>query len=200
MMRKLHSVYVIVVVLILSVFLSGCLGGTLDVQADFEKIMNAFKTADKTEIDKVYNISEVMSFIDDTDDEIFADAIISTLSKMDYKINSVERTSSTAVKLNVNITTVDYSEIVKSYIDKVVKLVNSNEYKELALTIGEEEYKKLMAEQMVEAIEEYSGETITKTVDVTMTKSGEKWKISGDSEELLGALFSNLTKSVESVM
>ncbi len=200
MMRKLHNVYVITAILIISVFFSGCMGGTSEAQADFEKIMNTFKTADRNEIDKVYSFSEVLSFIEESNSDMFSDAIVSTLSKMDYRVISTNRVSSTAVNITVKITTVDYSEIVKCYVDKIVKLTESKDYKAMIPTIDESEYEKLMTKQMIDAIEEYGDGTTEKTVDVTMTKSGDKWRISGDSEEFLGALFANLSSAVESLM
>ena len=199
-MRKLHTIRIVAVILLVAAFLSGCTGGTSDAQTDFENIMNSFKTANKAEIEKVYNLSEVLSFVDDAGNDAFADAIISTLSKMEYKVNSAQRVSSNAVKLNVTIRTVDYSKIVERFVDNVVKLTESRDYKVMISTIGEAQYQKLMKEQMIKAIEECGEATTTKAVEVVMTKSGDKWKIGGDSEEFLGALFVNLSAAVEALM
>lgn len=199
-MKKIYSLRIVALLLIISVLLSGCSGTAADAQTDFEKIMTAFKSADREEIDDAYNFSEVVGFIEGTNGEAFSDAIISTLPNMSYKVNSAERVSGTVVKLNVEITTVDYSEIVKQYIDNVTHLVESSDYKAMVSTITDAEYAKIISEQMAQAIKECSNTSVTKTVDVTMTKSGEKWKISGNSEEFLGALFANLSTAVEALM
>ncbi len=199
-MIKIQGLRLVVLLLLVTVLLSGCSGAATDAQADFEKIMTAFKSADTEQINEVYNFSEIVGFIEGTSGEEFSDALVFTLSKMNYKVNSAERVSSAAVKLNVDITTVDYSGIVKQYIDNVNTLVSSKDYKAMISTMAEEDYQKIITEQMIKAINECGDAQTTKSVDVTMTKSGDKWKISGNSEELLGALFANLSTAVEALM
>ncbi len=199
-MKRLHRLSALALIFAVAVLFSGCVGICADAQSDFEKIMNTFKTADREKIDEVYNLSEVLGFLEGVNGEDFSDALISTLSKMEYKVNSATKVGTNIVKLNVDITTVDYSEIVNNFIENIIELTQSNDYKAMISSMEEEVYEKQIIGQMVNAINECGDGKVTKTVDVTMTKSGNKWKIGGNSEEFLGALFENISSAVSSFM
>ncbi len=194
-MKKL--ICLIVAILLIISCVSGCSGAESEAQASFEKMMDAFKTCDKTQIDKYYSFDKLMVYIEETDGELLRDAILSTLSKMDYKVNSAEKTSSNAVKLSCEVTTVDFSGIINNYIDKVTALVASDEYLKMVPRMEESEYQALMIAQMIAAIEESGEATTTKAVDVIMTKNGTEWTLGGNADELLGVLFENLSDAVE---
>lgn len=197
MKKKLISIIALLISAVL--IFSSCDSGTAEAQNAFRDIMETFKTCDEKAIDEAYGFTEIVSFVDKTSGEKLRNAVISTLSEMEYKVNSAERISSSAVRLNVDIKTVDFSQIVDIYIDKVTELVKSREYQSKISSMDDEEYETLMADKMIEAIDEANGEKVTKTLDVVMTKSGSAWKLGGNSDEFLEALFEGLSTAVESL-
>ena len=102
---KILSVFLIAVLM-----LSGC-SARQNAEQDFENIMNAFKTADKTKINRYYDMAKVSEFLDSD----FSAELLNTLKKMDYRIISAEEQDDKNVKINVEITTVDFSKIVSSF-------------------------------------------------------------------------------------
>ncbi len=194
---KLILTTVIMAVILL---LSGCSNADSEAKESFEDMMSAFKSCDESQIDLYYDFDKVSAYIEETDGEEFKEAILSTLSKIEYKINSSKKVNSDAVRLNVDITTVDFSAITEKYIAAVVELVNSDEYRNKIKAMTDDEYKSLMAEQMILAIEEGGAATKTKTIDVTMKKNGVVWELGGDTRLFLGTLFENLSNAVNSLI
>ena len=150
MNKKFKIISMFVLLISAALILSSCDGGTAEAQNAFRNIMDTFKTCDEKAIEEVYGFTEIASFVDNTSGEKLRNAVISTLSEMEYKVNSAERVSSSAVRLNVDIKTVDFSQIVDSYIDKVTELVESREYRSRISSMNDEEYETLMTEKMIE--------------------------------------------------
>lgn len=194
-MKIKKSYILLVLVLIVAALACGC-SGKADAKKSFDATMQAFKSADKSEIDKYYSFQTVTAYIDEADGEQYRDAVLSTLKKMEYKVNSTKQVSDTAVVINAEITTIDYSKVVNSYIDKVSKLVKSEEYIKSVKTMSEEEYKKLLAEKMIESINENLETRKSTTVDATMIKTENGWSLGGDTNDLLNALFANMSNAV----
>lgn len=179
---------------------TACGGVESEARETFESMMNAFKSCDKTQINKYYGFDKLTSYIEAEEGKLLSDAVLGTLSEMDYKVNSSEIISSSAVKLDVEITTVDFSRIMNSYIEKVTALVASPEYQAKVRTMDDEEYKSLMAAQMIACIEESGKATVTKTAEVTMIKGESGWSLGGNSDDFLGILFENLSNAVEALV
>lgn len=190
----------IVLVLITLASLTACGGAKEDAQNTFEAMMSAFKSGDRSEIDKYYSFDMLTTYIEEKDGKKLEASILSTLKKMDYKVNSAERTSSGAVKLNVDITTVDFSKIAEGYIKNVMELVKTSEYKALVRNIDDEKYEALMVSQMISAIENCPDERVTKTVDVTMIKGETGWILGGEPDEFMGALFEDMSNLLEALI
>lgn len=188
----------LVTILTVTALLVAC-SGESDAKKAFDATMGAFKSADKSEIDKYYSFQTVTAYIDEADGELYRDAILSTLKKMDYKINSAKKVSDTAVVINAEVTTIDYSKVVNSYIDKVSELVKSKEYVNSVKTMSESEYKKLLAEKMIESINENSETRKSTTIDATMIKTENGWSLGGDTNDLLNALFANMSNAVNAL-
>ena len=131
--------------------------------------------------------------------EEYQDAVLSTLKSMDYKVNSIKDAGDNAMVINVDITTLDYSKIIERYIEDMMELVDSKEYQVKIKSMTAGDYKKLMVDKMIDAISESSSEKVTKTVDVLMIKSGEKWVLGGDADAFLGILFADISNAVESL-
>ncbi len=196
-MKKLKY---LIVILIISLSLSGCSTSAGEAQATFENMMKAFQSCDKTQIDRYYSFENLVSYIEEEEGELLTNAVFSTLAEMEYKVNSAERISSNAVKLNVEINTVDFSEIMKNYIGKVTKLVESSEYQVKIRQMEDTEYQALMVAQMIAAIDECDDKKTSKTIDVIMAKGTSGWLLGGNSDEFLGALFEDLSNAVEALV
>lgn len=196
-MKKIIS---IIMILCTVVSLTACGGSESEAREDFESIMQAFKTCDKSKIEEYYSVDKLTAYIETEEGKMLSEAVLKTLSKMDYRVNSAEKLNSNAVKLNVEITTVDFSEIMDSYIEKVTELVKSSEYLANVNKMNDEEYKDMMAGVMIECIKNCSDATVSKTTDVTMIKGDNGWSLGGNSDEFLGVLFENLSNAVESLI
>ncbi len=200
MRKKLKISTFIIAVILCVVALSSCTGSVTEAQTEFDKIMSAFKSGDIKQIDEAYGFTEIAGFVDKTSGENLRNAVISTLTKMDYKVNSAERINSAAVRFKVGITTVDFSKIVDVYIDKLTTLTSSREYKYKLDAMTDEEYEALMTDNMIDAIEEAGEEKVSKEIEVTMTKRDDKWSLGGDSDAFLEALFAGLSLAVNSLI
>ncbi len=187
------------VVLVMILMLSGCIASEMGARDAFDGMMDAFKECNREEIESYYSFNAVTNYIDEASGEEYRDAILSTLSKMNYKINSAKAVNDTTVIINADITTIDFSEIINNYIEEIVKTVESKEYQLKVKSMTAEEYKAKMAEKMVDAINESSGTTITKTVEVMMVKSGDEWVLGGEADIFLGVLFADMSNAVRSL-
>ena len=183
-----------------TIFFSGCSNLESDARKSFENMMSAFKSCDENQIDLYYDFDKVSAYIKDSDGEEFKDALLSTLSELDYKINSVKKVEADTVRFNVEITTIDFSAITNEYISAVINLVESPEYQSKINKMSNDEYKKIMSQQMIKAIDASRETNKTKTIDVTMKKNDTKWELSGDTKLFLGTLFENLSNAVNSLI
>lgn len=199
-MKRLRCFAAVLFIAVTAFIISGCSDGAADAQAAFENIMTALQSCDKSEIDEYYSFAELAAFVDEAAGAELESAVISTLSKMRYRVNSAEKTENGAVALSVEITTVDFSAVMKDYINNVINLVDSKEYKARVSSMTDESYRKLMAEQMISALNRCGDTTTSQTIVVTMTKSGDTWKLGGASDEFLGALFANMSEAVAALI
>ena len=196
-MKKLLF-FMLAVVMVIS--FSACSRAVNEARVELENTMNAFKSCDKAQINKYYSYDSLTSYLEAEEGELLSEAVLNTLSHMDYEIKGSERINSTAVKFNVDITTVDFYAIMEAYIEKVTSLVADAGYQAEIKTMQEEEYDAIMAGLMIDAINENSGKSVTKSEEITMIKGKTGWILGGRSDELLGMLFENLSKAVENLV
>ena len=196
---KKRSIIFIVFIAVVLCFCSACSQAEINAKKAFEDTMNAFKSADKNEIDKYYSFSMVTAYIDKEDGEVYQDAVVSTLKKMDYKINSVKKLSDKAVSISVEITGVDFSKITENYLKKLTEIVQSDEYQTAVKKMSEDEYKKIISDIMIEAINNNGNDRKTKQIEAVMINTENGWMLGGNSDEFLGALFANLSNAVNSL-
>lgn len=194
-----HITKLMIAVLLLPVLaMSGCSESESDAVAAFEQTMSAFKSGIGDEIDKYYSFDRVTAYIDKADGEEFRDTVLSTLSAMDYEINSTKSVNSESVILNVTFETADFSKIVSAFIDEAVKLTESGEYQKKLSAMSDEEYNRIMTETMKKCIKDGVSEKRSQTADVTMIKdTAGKWIIGGNSEEVLGIMFADLSEALD---
>lgn len=196
-MKRLKGIIAVVAIFVMIVTVSGCASD--EAKKAFVSMMDAFKACDSETIDDYYNFSAVTSYIDEVDGEEYRDAILTTLYKMDYKINSAKSINENAVVINADITTLDFSEIINNYINEVMTIVDSREYQLKVKSMTPDDYKAQMAEMMVDAINKSDGKTVTKTVEVMMVRSGDGWVLGGETEVFLGAIFADMSNAVRSL-
>ncbi len=198
MQNRCKKILTVIMVIICAVLAAGCSGTESEARAGLEDTLNALKSCDRDKIDEYYSFDRVTAYVDKVDGEKFRDTVISTLSKMDYRINSTEKVSDSAVNISVELTTVDFSVIVNEYIKKVMNMVNSEDYQKNIGAMTEEEYSERMTKLMNECITENMDTKTTKTLTVTMIKGvSGSWTLGGNSDEFLGALFADLSDAVD---
>lgn len=197
-MRCLKGIALVLVVA-LTFVMGGCSPSETEAKKAFENMMNAFKACDENAIDEYYSFSAVTSYVDEKNGKEYRDAVLTTLKKMDYKINSANTSGENSVIINVDITTLDFSEIINRYIDEVMGLVGSKEYQLKVKSMTADEYKTIMAGKMVDAINNSDVKTVTKSVDVMMIKSGDAWVLGGEADVFLGTLFADMSNAVQSL-
>ena len=140
-----HIIKLMMVVLLLPVLvLGGCSGNESEAVSAFEQTMSAFKSGIGDEIDKYYSFDRVTAYIDKADGEELRETVLSTLSAMDYKINSTKAVNSESVILNVTFETADFSKIVGAFIDEAIKLTESGDYQKKISAMSDEEYNRIM--------------------------------------------------------
>ncbi len=196
---KSKKVFLILAVIFTAVLVCGCSPSEMNAKSAFENMMDGFKARNEELINEYYNFGAVTGYIDKADGEEYRDAILKTLDKMEYKVNFTEKAGENAVRINADITTVDFSDIIERYIKNVMELVESRDYKTKIKALTDEEYKSEMAKRMVASIVEAGDKKMTKTVDVIMIKTDKGWTLGGEPEELMKALFADLGKTVDSL-
>ena len=200
--RKRKGICIAVGLLMLSLLLlsaAGC-SSVSSAQESFEEMMQAFQTGDREQISAYYDFAKISKFINAKDSEDMESAVLATLPSMEYKVNSAEKSGKQTMKLNVEITTVDFSVVMQNYIQKVMELVGSPEYQENISGMTKEEYQALLAQQLTDVLRQGELPKATNTLDVTMMKSDKEWKLGGDGEAFLGALFANLSNAVNALI
>lgn len=193
------KVFLILALILTAALVCGCSPSEMNAKSAFEDMMDGFKTRNEELIDEYYSFGAVTGYIDKADGEEYRDAILKTLDKMEYKVNFTEKAGENAVRINADITTVDFSDIIERYIKNVMELVESRDYKTKIKALTDEEYKREMANRMVASIAEAGDKKMTKTVDVIMIKTDKGWTLGGEPEELMKAMFADLGKTVDSL-
>lgn len=185
----------VITVVMTAVLLCGCSAAEGEAREALEQTLNAFKSGDKTAISEYYSFDRVTAYIDEADGEEFRDAVLSTLADMNYTIKSSTVINDESVTLNTEIETVDFSAIVDNFINKVIEMANSAEYQKSLSTMTDEKYNAVMTDMMKQCISDGKQKKTTSNIDITMIKtSNGRWVIGGDSDEVLGVLFADLSE------
>ena len=186
------------IVMTMTVLLCGCSEVESEARDAFEQTMNAFKSGDKTAISEYYSFDRITAYIDESDGEEFRDAVLATLADMNYTVKSSKTVNDDSVVLNADIETVDFSAIVDSFINKVIEMSNSEEYQKSVPTMTDEKYNAVMTDLMKQCITGGKQKKTTTNIDITMIKtSNGKWVIGGNSDEVLGVLFADLSEATD---
>ncbi len=198
-MNKISKVIAIIMVLFLSVGLVGC-NAVEEATKAFDEMMAAFKSGEKEKIFEYYNFEEESKIIDDMVSDEFYSVVLSTLSKMDYKIKNTEKIDGSTVKFTVDLTTIDFSKVMELYINKIMEMVASPEYQAKVSSMTKEEYQKELTDKMVEVIESPDMTTKENQVELTMNKVNGTWYPGPEKDEFIKSVFSSLMDAVNSLV
>lgn len=183
----------------ISLCLFGC-NAEEDAEAALDTMMTAFKSGDREQILSYYDFEAESNIIDAEESRALEEVILSTLSKMDYKIKGAEKLDSSQVRFDIELTTVDFSKIMELYITQVMTMVASPEYQAKVNTMTQEEYQQMLAEQMKEVIASPEVSTAVNEVTLTMVKENGVWTAGPEKEEFINSVFNNLWDAVNSLV
>lgn len=177
--------------------LASCGSGSIEeakteINHQFPQIIDSFKSGNIDSIN-TYSINEVN--IDDEDG--LKTAILSSLSNIDYKINSVTPENGKNAVVNIDITMIDSSQVMEKYIQNIMTLVSSPEYQSLLSSLTKEDYAKMMDDELAKILASGELQTVTKTVDVNLQKSNDTWKLKDNS--LADLLMNNTVNAINQI-
>ena len=198
-MNKVSRVIAIIMVLILSLGLVGC-NTVEEATKSFDEMMTAFKSGEKEQIYEYYNFEEESKIIDDMVSDEFYSVVLSTLSKMDYKIKNTEKIDSSTVKFTIDLTTIDFSKVMDLYIGKIMEMVESSEYQANVGSMTKEEYQRRLTDKMVEMLESPDMTTMENQVVLTMNKINGTWHPGPEKDQFIKSVFSSLMDAVNSLV
>lgn len=195
-MKKITAVCM---VLVLLVALTGC-GGTGDATNALDSMMTALKSGEKSQIMQYYDFdAETEPILAENKDEL-EQAILQTLTQMTYKVSAAEKVDKNTVKVSVEVTTLDFSEVMNRFVNKVMEMVASEEYQNEIGSMSQEAYQGKLAEQMLYVLAQNDIPTVSETLEVTMAKESGEWKMTEGKSEFMNAVFANLIQVVTSLV
>lgn len=188
-----------ILLVLLLVFLTGC-GAKGDAETAFGAMMDTFKTGDAEVIKPYYDFHQESQFVNPDVSAEMLQVVLDTMKEMEYQVESVEKIDGANVKITAQVTTLDFSQVINLYIERLLTLVADEEYQAQVAGMSQADYQKLLADQMAEILtaEEIAAEE--KTVSVTMVKQDDAWVPGGDKDAFFGALFGNLINAVNSLI
>ncbi len=199
MIKVGKKIVCLLLVIVMAFMLVGC-GAKGDAKKAFNNMMQAFQTGEAETISKYYDFNAVSRFVNADDQTEMLNAVLEPLKSMQYQVISVEKLDGANVRVTASITSIDFTEVMDRYIKGVMEMVVSDSYQDQVAGMSKEDYQKLLASKMTEVLAQADIPKTDKEVSVTMVKKDGEWVAGGDSDELLGALFGNLTDAVNSLI
>lgn len=198
-MSKISRIIAVLMIVVLSLGLVGC-NAEKEATEAFHEMMAAFKSGDKEQILAYYNFEDVSQIIDEAVSEELITVVLSTLSKMDYKIKSTEKIDGSTVRFTVDLTTVDFSKVMELYISEIMEMVASPEYQAKIGGMSKEDYQKELTQRMVDVLESPDMTTSENEIVLTMNKINGKWYPGPEKDEFIKSVFSSLMDAVNSLV
>lgn len=177
--------------------LASCGSGSVEeareeVNQEFPQIIEAFKSGDIETIN-----ANSMNKVDFNDSGLET-AVLSSLTNIEYKVNSVTPSGGKDAVVNVDITMIDSSKVMEKYIQNIASLVSSSEYQSMLPNLTKEDYEKIMDDELVKILASGEIPTVTKTIDVPMQKSKDSWKLKDNSlSDMLAGNTVNAIKQIK---
>lgn len=180
--------------------LTACGNPVEEAKAGFDEAMTALKSGTPAEVSKYFDAGKVDEFVKANEGlDGLSDAVFAALGKMSYTVASATEEDK-RVKLEVEIDMVDYSAVMKQYVQKVMELVASPDYQAKLGSMDEAEYKAILSGQMVELLKQDSLPTTKAAKTVYMKKESGKWKVDDAGGEFIGSMFVNLSQAVSALI
>lgn len=190
---------VILIISAMAVTLFGC-GAEESSAKALTEMLESMKTGQRDEIGKYYDFEENSGYVNVEDSNEALDAILSTLTRMEYKIKSTNKIDSDNVEFSVELKTIDAKRVMELYIDNVMAMVEDPEYQSQLETMEQEDYQKRLANQMTTALQSEDIGMATNEIKITMTRQDDNWTVADGTEELINILFGNLEDAVNSMV
>ena len=192
MWNEMKKKLAILLVLLLAVGLVGC-GGESPEQA-VKSAFDAIKKSDSTTASKYINYDELLKAGESSEekstsesDEQAGKMAKSILKHFDYKIISSSQDGDSAT-VKAEITNIDMKTIMADFISEAFALAFSG--------LDEETMDLQMKNKFDELIDRPDNKTVTKAVDIKLTKGGNSWKIDM-SNETTDAIFGGMLSAAE---
>lgn len=188
-MKKFLAAFLFLVLIFGAV---GC-GGESPEQAA-KNMFNAIKSNDSEAAAKYINYDELLKAGETSEETTESDAESKEMAELifkhfDYKIiSSSEDGNSATVK--AEITNIDMKTVFAKYVSEAFALAFSG--------LDQETMDKQMNDKFTELINSEDNKTVTKTVDVKLTKSQDSWKIDM-SDDLMDAIFGGMISAAENM-
>lgn len=197
-MKILKKITAIIMVLVMSLSLSGC-NEEKKAEEALNQTMSALQKGDFLKaggyIADTSALTGNAAFDTYKDNNDFTGAIF---SKLTYSVNSVEKTDSSNVKINATVSNVNMGNVISNAIGEIFTLALSNAFAPEEEQMSDEQMQNKMAELIAEGINAEDAEIVSKTVDVNVIKTDDGWKIDAD-EEVVDAVTGGLLTVAENM-
>ncbi len=196
MKKRITSIFLVVML----AFLTGC-GAKNSAKADFHTMIDTFQTGDVEKIKQYYDFSQESLFVNTSASGDLIEVVLGTMQNMKCKVETTEKIDDSTVKIAAKVTTLDFSQVMNLYIERLMKMVEDESYQEQVSQMEQADYQRKIAEQMMEILTTEEIATVEKTVAVTMVKQEDgTWLPGEDRDQFFGALFGNLLNAVHSLI
>ena len=194
----MKKVLCVIIALVLILSLAACGGfkkGTPEATVD--TLMSAIKVLDVEKIQSVMANSVDPSEIGlDSVPEALMKQVKAWLSKMTYKIGT-STVNGESAEVPVDIKYIDASPVIKAalteYMTQAVSMALSGK------EVTEEAMAQLLSDIIEDKVKTEKTETAEASINIKLTKTGDDWKVSDISEEIVNVILSNMLKSIEEV-
>lgn len=192
-MKKVQAVSLC---LILALSLTSCGGqGRESAAAVTENAIKAVQSADLDAMRAYWGDDEFEAEDSSSEDDTYSEDMIKLIaSGLTYNIvSSEEDENAGTATVTVEFTNVNMSKIMASYISEIFSIVMEYAFLPEDQQPSEEELNQVYLEKFSELMEQNGNETITTTVDVSLSLVDDKWEINTDEtivDAMLGGMYS----------
>jgi putative cell wall-binding protein len=162
------------------------------------KALEAIKVLNEEEANKYFSYEEFVNYNNSAGTGVNEEQYAALLfNKLSYKILSSSVSGETA-KARVEITTTDMGAVFQEYMEQTIQLAIENALKPEDQQLSEEELGKQAEQILIGILQKNDNQLITTTVDISLTKNNNSWKITMD-KDLADALLGGLIKWIENL-
>ena len=172
--------------------------GTTEVEKPEQAVSKAFdslKASDLDSVKKYLSYDELMKYdsssgMPQVEEKLF-------FSKLSYKIVSSSTNGDNAT-VKTEVTNTDMKAVLGECINQAMELAVGSALNANSQQLSDEEMEKKMEEVFITQLKKEDSKTVTKTVDINLTKNSSSWKLTLD-KPLQDALLGGLVSAVENL-